>query len=150
VSVSPGSRSTHFPGLFGPAVAALIIAGLTDGRHGIVALARRLVLVSRPFVRFLSYALSPLVFLLVALLVAIAGRSPVPAVGDFARYSGRPLVGLPVIVMLVVAGAFGEEIGWRGFALVPLQQRFGPVNGTFVLALLWAAWHTPTFFIVET
>jgi len=45
--VSPGSRATHFPGLFGPAVAAFIAAGLTDGRRGIVALARRLVLVSR-------------------------------------------------------------------------------------------------------
>ena len=52
--------------------------------------------------------------------------------------------------MLVVVGAFGEEIGWRGCALVPLQRRFGAVSGTFVLALLWAAWHTPTFFFVET
>ena len=43
-----------------------------------------------------------------------------------------------------------NPIGWRGFALVPLQQRFGPVVGTLVLAVLWAAWHTPTFFIVET
>ena len=96
VSVSPGSRSTHFPGLFGPAVAAFIVAGLTDGRPGIVALARRLVLVSRPFARFFSYALSPLVFLLVALLMAIAGRRPVPPVGDFAliwasRRSAFPL-----------------------------------------------------------
>src|SRR4051812_21288172 len=63
VRVGPGSRSTHFPGLFGPAVAAFVVTGLTDGRCGIVALARRLVLVSRPRSRFLMYALSPLVFL---------------------------------------------------------------------------------------
>src|SRR4051812_5733264 len=132
VRVSPGSRSTHFPGLFGPAVAAFVVAGLTDGRRGLMALARRLVLVSRPVGRFVLYALSPLVFLLLALLVAIAGRSPLPPVGDFARYPGLPLVGLPFIVMLVVVGAFGEEIGWRGFTLMPLQRRFGAVGGTFV------------------
>jgi len=114
-----------------------------------MALARRLVLVSRPVGQFVLYALSPLVFLLLAVLVAIAGRSPVPPVGDFARYPGLPPVGLPFIVMLVVVGAFGEEIGWRGFALMPLQRRFGAAGGTFVLALLWAAWHIPTFFFVE-
>src|SRR3954468_10140985 len=150
VRVSAGSRSTHFPGLFGPAVAAFVVAGLTNGKHGIVALARRFVLVSRPIGRFWFYALSPLVLLLVALIVGIAAREPVPPVSDFSLYSGLPNFGLPIVVMLVAAGAFGEEAGWRGFALVPLQRRFGPVGGTFVLALLWAAWHTPTFFLVET
>jgi hypothetical protein len=32
VRVSPGFPSTHFPGLFGPAAAAFIVAGLTDGK----------------------------------------------------------------------------------------------------------------------
>ena len=46
--------------------------------------------------------------------------------------------------------SLGEETGWRGFALEPLQHRFGPVAGTLILAALWAGWHTPTFFVVET
>jgi hypothetical protein len=46
--IGPGSSSTHFPGLLGPAVAAFTVTGLTDGKRGIVALARRCVLVSRP------------------------------------------------------------------------------------------------------
>jgi membrane protease YdiL (CAAX protease family) len=76
---------------------------------------------------------------------------PLPPSADFVLYSGLPPLGPPVVVLLVVLfNGFGEETGWRGFALVPLQRRFGPVGGTFVLALFWAVWHTPTFFVVET
>jgi len=39
-----------------------------------------------------------------------------------------------------------EEIGWRGFALPRLQQRWGPLAGTVVLGLVWAAWHLPNYF----
>ena len=69
----------------------------------------------------------------------------------FAIYSGLPLLGLPTILLLVLLfNGFGEEAGWCGFALEPLQRRFGPVGGTLILAGLWAGWHTPTFFVVET
>jgi uncharacterized protein len=97
------------------------------------------------------YALSPVLFLLAALLAASAARMELSPVADFALYSGLPPLGLSLVVLLVIVfNGFGEEIGRRGFALVPLQQRFGPVGGTFLLAVLWATWHTPTFFVVET
>ena len=150
VRVSPGSHTTHFPALLGPALAAFLVTSLTDGKRGAAALARRMVLVSRPISHFWLYALSPLLFLLAAVLLAMATQMPLPPLRDFVLYSGLPPLGLSLIVLLVVVSGFGEETGWRGFALVPLQQRFGPVAGTFVLALLWATWHAPTFFIVET
>ena len=59
VRTAPGSTSTHEPGLLGPAVAAFILTGLTQGRAGVVALAKRLVLISRPTSRFFFYSLSP-------------------------------------------------------------------------------------------
>jgi uncharacterized protein len=151
VRIYPGSRATHFPGLLGPGVAAFVVTGLTQGRTGITALARRLVHVSRPVPRFLFYSFSPLILLVIAVLVAKAAQNPLPPLSDFAIYSGLPPAGLPAVVLLVLlCNGFGEETGWRGFALAPLQQQFGPVVGTFVLALLWAGWHAPTFFIVDT
>ena len=151
IRTAPGSTATHEPGLLGPALAAFIVTGLTQGRVGLAALARRLVLVSRPTWRFLAYSLSPVVFLGLAIAVSIALGAPPPPWSDFAVYSGLPPLGLPAVLLLVLLfNGFGEETGWRGFALEPLQDRFGPVTGTLILAALWAGWHTPAFFIVET
>jgi len=151
VRTAPGSSTTHEPGLLGPALAALIITGVTEGRAGVVAFAKRLVLVSRPTSRFLIYSLSPLIFLGLALVVALVMQAPLPPWSDFAIYSGLPPLGLPAVLLLVLLfNGFGEEAGWRGFALEPLQRRFGPVRGTLMLAALWAGWHTPAFFVVET
>jgi len=151
VRIAPGSSTTHVPGLLGPAIAAFIITGVTEGRAGVAAFAKRLVLISRPAWRFFIYSLSPLMFLGLAVVVAIVMRAPLPPWREFAIYSGLPPLGLPAISLLVLLfNGFGEETGWRGFALEPLQRRFGPVGGTLVLAGLWAGWHAPTFFVVET
>ena len=53
---------------------------------------------------------------------------------------------LPVTVIGIFAGipsAIGEEIGWRGFMLPALRERFGDVKTLFVTGLIWAAWHLP-------
>jgi membrane protease YdiL (CAAX protease family) len=52
--------------------------------------------------------------------------------------------------IMVFGGPLFEEPGWRGFALVPLQERWGPFAGSVILGLAWAAWHlteytSPTF-----
>jgi len=41
----------------------------------------------------------------------------------------------------------GEEIGWRGFALPRLTEKFGLPLATMILGLIWAAWHLPLFFV---
>jgi hypothetical protein len=61
VRTAPGSTATPEPGLLGPALAAFIISGLTEGRAGVENLARRLLLISRPVWRFFLYSLSPLI-----------------------------------------------------------------------------------------
>jgi membrane protease YdiL (CAAX protease family) len=44
-----------------------------------------------------------------------------------------------------LGGPVPEEPGWRGFALPRLQERYGPVRATLILAPLWAGWHLPLF-----
>jgi membrane protease YdiL (CAAX protease family) len=151
VRTAPGSTATHEPGLLGPALAAFIITGLTQGRAGVATLAKRLVYISQPRSRFFLYSLSPLIFLGLAIALARVTGAAVPPWSDFAIYSGLPPLGLPAVFLLVLLfNGFGEETGWRGFALEPLQRRYGPVAGTLILAALWAGWHTPAFFVVET
>jgi len=39
--------------------------------------------------------------------------------------------------------ALGEEIGWRGFLLPRLVERFGFGAGCFGSGIIWALWHSP-------
>jgi membrane protease YdiL (CAAX protease family) len=109
-----------------------------------------MVLVSKPLFAFFAYSLSPFAFLLLALGIMMTLGRPLPSLRDFAIYSGLPVLSVPVVLLLVLLfTGYGEETGWRGFALAPLQQEFGPMRGTLVLALIWAGWHIPAFWFVE-
>ena len=37
--------------------------------------------------------------------------------------------------------AIGEELGWSGYAIDPLQDRFGALGGALLLGVVWAVWH---------
>jgi membrane protease YdiL (CAAX protease family) len=50
------------------------------------------------------------------------------------------LLFLPVYLL----AAAGEELGWSGYVLEPLQHRFGALGGTLVLGVLWWRLHVPS------
>jgi len=50
-----------------------------------------------------------------------------------------------VIVILLIA--FGEEYGWRGYALPRLQQRYNALVASLILGLGWGFWHFPGYLI---
>lgn len=52
------------------------------------------------------------------------------------------------LLTLLFFGPIAEEVGWRGFALPRLQQRYGPLVGTLILAGFWGMWHLPLFLFV--
>jgi uncharacterized protein len=51
-----------------------------------------------------------------------------------------------VLVLALISGATGEELGWRGFALPRLQTRMSALSASVVLGLLWSLWHLPLWF----
>jgi membrane protease YdiL (CAAX protease family) len=59
-------------------------------------------------------------------------------------------VGWFVLPLWLITFGFGEEIGWRGFALPRMQKTMSVSRATLLLGLLWVFWHVPAFFYHET
>ena len=51
---------------------------------------------------------------------------------------------------MVFAGGGQEEIGWRGYIMPRLENRFGLVYGSIILGIIWAVWHIPLWFMRGT
>ena len=99
--------------------------------------------------RWWAATLSPLAFLAIAVAVALAAGT-LPGWSDFGRFSGVPAIGVLPVAVIVVLAAFGEETGWRGFALPQLQRRHGALAAALLVTPIWAVWHAPLFFTVAT
>jgi len=82
--------------------------------------------------------------LLVASLVALL--SVVFDIRRFSLISPEQLVLITPVLLSILGlgliGAFGEEIGWRGF-LLPKMISGGFKNPYFACGLVWASWHLP-------
>ena len=73
-----------------------------------------------------------------------------PELGEFGRSEEFAFLGLfPYWVANIIFYGFGEEVGWRGFALPRLQTgRRSALTAALILSLFWAAWHIPLFSFV--
>ena len=140
---------THLPALLAPAVAAVVVTAWTMGRPGVRDLAARVARWRVPL-RWWLVAVSPVVFLGLALAAIAAAGKALPSVGDFGRFSGIPAVSLAGVLLIIFVGALGEETGWRGYALPQLQRRFSPLASSLILALVWFGWHLPQFWVIAT
>jgi membrane protease YdiL (CAAX protease family) len=134
VSVSP---LWGFPAVFGPALAALIVVTVADGRDGLRDLLGRM---ARWHVGARWYAVAlalPAVLALAALSlhVALGAQTSV-------EFGGLSVLNLMVFVLIV-----GEEVGWRGYALPKLLAERSVLAASLILGALWGAWHLPTFFV---
>jgi len=54
---------------------------------------------------------------------------------------------LSVAIFFVVyfIGAIGEEVGWSGYVIDPLQNQYGAFNASIITGIVWAVWHIIPF-----
>jgi membrane protease YdiL (CAAX protease family) len=57
------------------------------------------------------------------------------------------LIAVPVTVLVVVALAYGEEAGWRGYLPPRLQERWSALTATLLIGIVWFLWHVPLLFL---
>jgi len=127
-------------GAFGPLLAAVLISRFEPGGAGVRAL-------FRPLGIWRVGAVWYVVALGLPGALFIAGRAAYALAGgaDAGPWLYAPTDAPHIAAMLVFP--FGEEIGWRGFALPRLQRRHGPLLGSVILGVAWALWHIPMFLL---
>lgn len=52
--------------------------------------------------------------------------------------------------VLLLRGGFGEEMGWRGYVLPHLLERYTTTVAALLVGVAWAGWHLPLFFVGGT
>ncbi|MFZ6029003.1 MAG: CPBP family intramembrane glutamic endopeptidase [Chloroflexota bacterium] len=135
---------------YGPSLAAIAVTAVLEGRDGVKALLKHLLqwrvswrvylmaLFTFPAILFLGYQ--------------ALGIQPGPG-------ENMPELFLTLVILaplnalvgsiLLDVGPLGEELGWRGFMLPRLLERYGDFSSSVVLGLVWAFWHLPVFLFVE-
>ncbi|MDO8360877.1 MAG: CPBP family intramembrane metalloprotease [Devosia sp.] len=145
----PGTSVSHLPGLLGPAIAALVVTLICDGSDGLLRFVRRFWQLPRhPWPVALAIVLPPLLTAVIVLVQWSLG-GPKPELAQFLLFPGVPESVGPIGMLLavVILNGFGEEIGWRGFATDRLLLRLDPLRATAIVAVLWAFWHVPVFWV---
>ena len=128
-------------GQFGPLLAALIVTSVTLGNLGVRKIFRSM-FNWRVKARWWAAAvllLAGLFAVATALGMLTGGTAPDP---DGALF----IIGVGLLILI---GSFGEEPGWRGFALPKLQEGRSAWKATLIVALFWWLWHIPFFFTLS-
>ena len=134
-------------GVFAPALIALV---LTEREKGTGGRATTLALLRRVFkwrVGALWYVFAIGYIPAVKLWVAVVHRI---VTGAWPRFGQEPWYLMAAAIMISTWVQAGEEIGWRGYALPRLSERFGLAPASVVLGIIWATWHLPLFFFPES
>ncbi|GAA4461651.1 hypothetical protein GCM10023189_37390 [Nibrella saemangeumensis] len=137
----------HLLGCMGPMLAALVLLYRENGLAGIRQLGGRYRF-GWQSVRWLAIGFGAPI----ALLLVIIGMTAPPVQqlfnwqGLFAGQEFGFLSPLSYIAVNIFFFGFGEEVGWRGFALPRLQTRYSAFTANLILTGCWAIWHWPLFF----
>jgi membrane protease YdiL (CAAX protease family) len=125
-------------GSWAPNIAAFLVIGLVlRERHGIRSL----------LARWLRWRFAAFWYLaaLSAVVLALLSLALFLVVGGRLAAAGSLTVGtvLSLVVIEIVTGATGEELGWRGFLQLRLQEKLAPLPASLVVGVIWAAFHLP-------
>lgn len=131
-------------GFFCPAAAALVLVYGENGTAGVSALLKRSFDYERIRAR-IWYV--PVILLMPAVVVSsywlmrLTGAS-LP----------RPQFTAPAVLITSLAffvAALGEELGWSGYVIDPMQERWGALPASILVGFVWASWHFVPFLQVH-
>ncbi len=124
---------------FIPVIAACILVYKEDGGSGVYKLLKRIFDFKRitKKIWYVPVILLPvLIYLLIYVVIRVSGLS-LPGEYHVSFFS------IPVLFCLFFLGAAAEETGYMGYAVEPMQERFGALSAGILIGIPWAIWHYP-------
>jgi len=135
----------HSLAAIGPAAAATIATFIFYGVPGLKRLLKT-IRFKKPDNQTVFFILSPVMFFGIGLIVYRIIRADWYSFDDFAAINWDTSVAFLGWLLPLLTYAFFEEIGWRGFLLPHLQEKYTAWRSTIYLTIIWALWHIPFFF----
>ncbi len=133
--------------LIGPSVAGLLLIGLVEGSTGFHKLWVRLMR-WRVGIRWYGVALltAPLSVAVTMLILLPFSTAYMPAIVTTNELGTLLLTSIAAGLIVALL----EELGWTGFAIPQLRQRYGIYATGFIVGLVWGAWHFLPFWEPDT
>jgi membrane protease YdiL (CAAX protease family) len=130
----------------GPTLAALLITNASDGKIGVKAFLRRYwiwhVGAQWYFIALLGY---PLLYVVVGMFWL--GGAPLQSIAEhWTAFFTAYLLGVLILPGIIT---WGEETGWRGFALTHMQDSYDALKASLVVGFFHGVWHLPAFLLVN-
>ena len=142
----PNFPFNHAFGGLGPLLASFLTTWIYHKKTGIKKLLKKCLQI-RPLIYLAIVLFSPFILVFIATIISyFVDKTPLDLSGLF-RYKEFPNFNLlTFFIYNLVFFGFGEEVGWRGFALPRFQDRFNALTSCIFLTVFWAIWHLPLFF----
>jgi len=133
--------------LLGPGMAGILLTALVDGRAGLREFRSRL-LKWRVGARWYAVALltAPLLATVTLLALSLISRDFLPRI--YTTSDKAFLVQFSIVAGLMVG--ILEELGWTGFAMPKMRQRYGVLGTGLIVGFMFAAWNFLVVFWVSS
>ena len=136
----------HYLTSLGPALAGLILTAVVSGKEGLRDLWRRIIRwrVPEDYANFALFSVPFVFFAVVFTRRFITGQCT--SLRELAQIDYLPYLSWLVLPIWLLIIGFGQEIGWRGFALPRLQAKMGVLKAALLIGVGSVLWRLPSFF----
>ena len=125
-----------------PGIVAILLTGIYFGKNSLKSLFKAIVKWRVKFKWYLIIIILGIALCGLSLLLFnwITGQSILP---------DQPYNFVFYFILILFVSAFWEEIGWRGFLLPVLQEKYTAIKSSLIIGFVWGLWHLPIYLAIN-